>query len=117
MRMESASWTTTLWYGRVRAGSQVAPLCTQSPELSDRGCSAPTTPTPSSAVYSLDTAIDIWMELSKVWPLQTSFSWSDKTPSSGGRGKATQELTGSLLTATARHLSLLFGDDLRWLPR
>lgn len=77
----------------------------------------PPLPPPQALLSSLDTAIDIWMELSKVWPLQTSFSWSDETPSSGGRGKATQELTGLLLTATARHLSLLFGDDLRWLPR
>lgn len=52
-----------------------------------------------------------------MWPLQTSLSWFDETPSSGGRGKAAQELTGLLLTASARHVSLLFGDDLRWLPR
>lgn len=52
-----------------------------------------------------------------MWPLQTSLSWSDETPSSGGRGKAAQELTGSLLTASAHHVSLLLGDDLWWLPR
>lgn len=72
----------------------MAPLCTQSPELSDCGCSAPY---PKHCCL-VQTQLRHLNGALSVWPPRLLLVWRDS--SSGGMGKATQELTASLLTAT-----------------